>query len=101
MPRQFAGKPIYLLGSDYVFPRVINTILKNRLERLKIPMIGEDYIPLGNTEVVFVLERIVQSAPKGCVIINNLNGDTNVPFLKRCDRWIDRLKSIQLFLIVF
>ncbi|MFM9160893.1 MAG: transporter substrate-binding protein, partial [Dolichospermum sp.] len=45
------GKEFFLVGSDYVFPRTANNIIKAQLEALGGKTVGEDYLPLGNTEV--------------------------------------------------
>lgn len=76
------GKDFYLVGSDYVFPRTANTIIKAQLQALGGKTVGEDYIPLGNTEVKPVVDKIRQALPNGGVIYNSLNGDSNVAFFK-------------------
>lgn len=76
------GKQFYLVGSDYVFPRTANTIIKAQLAASNLKEVGEDYIPLGNTEVKPVVDKIKQAMPNGGVIYNSLNGDTNVAFFK-------------------
>jgi urea transport system substrate-binding protein len=76
------GKDFYLVGSDYVFPRTANTIIKAQLQALGGKTVGEDYIPLGNTEVKPVIDKIKQALPNGGVIYNSLNGDSNVAFFK-------------------
>ena len=44
---------------------------------------GEDYLPLGNNEVTPIIAKIKQALPKGGVIFNTLNGDSNVAFFKQ------------------
>ena len=78
-----AGKPFYLVGSDYVFPRIINTITKSFLKNMGGKVIGEDYLPLGNTNVSSIIRKIKYSLPDGGVIINTLNGWQNVAFFKQ------------------
>ena len=80
-----AGKPFFLVGSDYVFPRTSNTITKEQLKSLGGKVVGEDYLPLGNTEVAPIISKIKKAlAPTGGgVIINTLNGDQNVAFFKQ------------------
>lgn len=79
---QNKGKEFFLVGSDYVFPRTTNTIIKAQLAAKGGKTAGEDYIPLGNTEVKAVIAQIKQAMPNGGVIYNTLNGDTNVAFFK-------------------
>ncbi|WP_413745035.1 urea ABC transporter substrate-binding protein [Synechococcus sp. MIT S9451] len=78
-----AGKPFFLVGSDYVFPRTSNTITKAQLNSLGGSVVGEDYLPLGNTEVAPIIAKIKKALPDGGVIINTLNGDQNVAFFKQ------------------
>ncbi|MDG1060118.1 MAG: urea ABC transporter substrate-binding protein [Synechococcus sp. cluster3_bin.96] len=78
-----AGKPFYLVGSDYVFPRTSNTITKEQVKSLGGEVVGEDYLPLGNTEVAPIIAKIKKALPDGGVIINTLNGDQNVAFFKQ------------------
>ncbi|OUC11579.1 MAG: urea ABC transporter substrate-binding protein [Alkalinema sp. CACIAM 70d] len=76
------GKEFFLVGSDYVFPRTANTIIKAQLKALGGAAVGEDYIPLGNTEITPIISKIKLALPSGGVIYNTLNGDTNVAFFK-------------------
>jgi urea transport system substrate-binding protein len=76
------GKEFFLVGSDYVFPRTANTIIKAQLAAKGGKTVGEDYIPLGVNEVKPVIAKIKSALPNGGVIYNTLNGDTNVAFFK-------------------
>lgn len=77
------GKDFFLIGSDYVFPRTANTIIKAQLEAKGGKMLGEDYLPLGSTEVTPIISKIKGALPNGGVIFNSLNGDSNVAFFKQ------------------
>ena len=77
------GKEFFLVGSDYVFPRTANTIIKEQLKAKDGKTVGEDYLPLGNTEVTPIITKIKQELPDGGVIFNSLNGDSNVAFFKQ------------------
>jgi urea transport system substrate-binding protein len=77
------GKKFFLIGSDYVFPRTANTIIKEQLKAKGGEVVGEDYLPLGNTEVTAIIVKIKQALPDGGVIFNTLNGDSNVAFFKQ------------------
>ncbi|MBD2576095.1 urea ABC transporter substrate-binding protein [Oscillatoria sp. FACHB-1406] len=77
------GKKFFLVGSDYVFPRTANTIIKEQLKAKGGETVGEDYLPLGNTEVTPIITKIRQALPDGGVIFNTLNGDSNVAFFKQ------------------
>ena len=77
------GKEFFLVGSDYVFPRTANTIIKEQLKVRGGKTVGEDYLPLGNTEVTPIITKIKAALPNGGVIFNSLNGDSNVAFFKQ------------------
>ncbi len=78
-------KKFYLLGSDYVYPRTTNKILKQYLKAKGIPDsdIKEIYTPFGHTDYQTIVAEIKQFAAGGkATVISTLNGDTNVPFFK-------------------
>jgi urea transport system substrate-binding protein len=77
------GKEFFLVGSDYVYPRTANTIMKEQLKVIGGTTVGEDYLPLGNTEVTPIIAKIKKALPNGGVIVNTLNGDSNVAFFKQ------------------
>jgi urea transport system substrate-binding protein len=77
------GTDFFLVGSDYVFPRTANTIIKEQLAASGGNTVGEDYLPLGNTEVTPIITKIKAAMPNGGVIFNSLNGDSNVAFFKQ------------------
>lgn len=74
-------KKIFLVGSDYVYPRTANLILKKHIEKDGLTLSGEEYQPLGGTEFSGVVGKIKAAKPD--VIINTLNGDSNVAFFKQ------------------
>lgn len=78
---QNKGKSFYLLGSDYVFPRTSNKLIKAQLKRNGGVLVGEEYLPLGTTQFGEVIERIKQAQPD--VIFNTINGDSNLAFYKQ------------------
>ncbi len=73
-------KRIYLLGSDYVYPRTINKILKRHIAKKAAVLVGEDYVPLGNKNFSPIIKKIQNSRPQ--IIINTINGDSNVAFFR-------------------
>ncbi len=78
-------KKFYLLGSDYVYPRTTNKILKQYLKLKGIPDedIVEIYTPFGHTDYQTIVAEIKKFASGGkATVISTLNGDTNVPFFK-------------------
>jgi urea transport system substrate-binding protein len=74
-------KKFFLVGSDYVFPRTANLILKKHIENDKLTLSGEEYQPMGGTDFSGVVAKIRQAKPD--VIYSTLNGDSNVAFFKQ------------------
>ncbi len=72
---------VFLFGSDYVYPRTTNTIIKGMQKDYGFEIVGEEYIPLGYTDCSTVITKIQQTKPD--VIINTINGDSNVSFFKQ------------------
>ncbi|NJK60508.1 MAG: ABC transporter substrate-binding protein [Oscillatoriales cyanobacterium SM2_1_8] len=76
------GSRLFLVGSDYVFPRTANAIIQapgggfGGAENLS----AKTYLPLGSLQVAAVVQRIGQLQPD--VVINTINGDTNVAFFR-------------------
>jgi urea transport system substrate-binding protein len=70
----------YLVGSDYVFPRVANAIIRDYLTALGAEVVGERYIPIGGDDVAGIVGEIAAERPG--VILNTINGDSNVAFFR-------------------
>lgn len=75
------GKKFFLLGSDYVFPRTANKIIKAQLKAMGGELIAEEYTPLGHTDYSTIVNKINTAKPD--VVFNSLNGDSNVAFFKQ------------------
>lgn len=73
-------RKIFLLGSDYIFPRTANEIIKAQLTISDGAIVGEEYIPLGSTNVEGAIGQIKKTQPDA--IFNTLNGDSNVAFFR-------------------
>jgi urea ABC transporter urea binding protein len=65
----------FLVGSDYIFPRAANAVIRDELKILGGQIVGETYLPLGSGEVAEVIGKIVASKPD--MILNTINGDSN------------------------
>jgi urea transport system substrate-binding protein len=74
-------KSYFLLGSDYVFPRTANLILKKHIVHDGLTVAGEEYVPLGGTDFSAIVNKIKLAQPS--IIFNTLNGDSNVSFFKQ------------------
>ena len=70
----------FLVGSDYVFPRSANAIIRDALATQKAKVVGEEYLLLGATDARAVVAKIKATAPD--VILNTINGDSNVAFFR-------------------
>ncbi len=71
-------KRIFLVGSDYVYPRTANFIAKKYLKAKGLEPVGEEYVPLGNRDFSAIVKKI-REAPADCVV-NTVNGDSNLGF---------------------
>jgi urea transport system substrate-binding protein len=71
---------VYLVGSDYVFPRTANKEIKAWAAANGMNIIDEKYLPLGDTNVAPIVSDVLAKKPKA--IFNTLNGDSNVAFFK-------------------
>ncbi|WP_185949296.1 urea ABC transporter substrate-binding protein [Microbispora sp. KK1-11] len=74
-------KKLFLVGSDYVFPRTANKIIKAYAAANGMEVLGEEYTPLGHTEYSTLINKIVEAKPDA--VFNTLNGDSNVAFFKQ------------------
>ncbi|MBL4775895.1 MAG: urea ABC transporter substrate-binding protein [Mariprofundus sp.] len=70
------GSRIYLVGSDYVFPRVANWLIAKQVSMLGGSIIGQYYLPLGSRDVQDIIQDIQRLKPD--VVMNSINGDSNV-----------------------
>lgn len=81
------GKRIYLVGSDYVFPRIANRIISDLIHAAGGQILGERYIPLGSTDIQASIDDIRRLRPD--IVLNTLNGDSNAPFFQALSRAAD------------
>ena len=75
------GKRMYLIGSDYVFPRTANRIIKAQLKNIGGTCVGETYVPMHESDFNLIIKEIKELKPD--VIINTLNGSTNQSFFSQ------------------
>ena len=71
----------FLLGSDYVFPRTANMIIKAQVEAAGLNVVGEEYAAMDQTDFASIISKIEAAQPD--VIVNTLNGTGNVSFFKQ------------------
>ncbi|MBI2215730.1 MAG: urea ABC transporter substrate-binding protein [Candidatus Rokubacteria bacterium] len=78
-------KKFYLLGTDYVFPRTANKILRAFLLAKGVPASGieEEYTPFNHQDYQTIVGKIRRfSAGGNAAVLSTINGDSNVPFYK-------------------
>jgi urea transport system substrate-binding protein len=84
-PEGGTKKKFYLLGTDYVFPRTANKILKAYLLSVGVPEtnIVEEYTPFGHADYQTIVGKIKEFGKAGdATVLSTINGDSNVPFYK-------------------
>jgi len=74
-------KKLFLVGSDYVFPRTANKEIKAWAKANGMEIVGEEYAPLGNTEYATTINKIKDAKPDA--VFQTINGDSNVAFWKQ------------------
>jgi urea transport system substrate-binding protein len=81
-----AAKRWVLLGTDYVYPRTTNKILRAFLKSKGVAEadIMEEYTPFGHADYQTIIARIKKFASEGkkTAVVSTINGDSNVPFYK-------------------
>ena len=78
-------KRFFLLGTDYVYPRTTNKILRGFLHSKGVADsdIQEVYTPFGHSDYQTIVNDIKRFAAGGkAAVISTINGDSNVPFYK-------------------
>jgi urea transport system substrate-binding protein len=79
------AKRFVLLGTDYVYPRTTNKILRAFLTSKGVAEkdIDEVYTPFGHSDYQTIVANIKKFASGGkTAVISTINGDSNVPFYK-------------------
>jgi urea transport system substrate-binding protein len=75
-----------LLGTDYVYPRTTNKILRAFLKSKGVADadIMEEYTPFGHSDYQTIIAKIKKFASEGkkTAVVSTINGDSNVPFYK-------------------
>jgi urea transport system substrate-binding protein len=78
---ELSVKKLFLVGSDYVFPRTANKEIKAWAKANGMQIVGEEYAPLGNTEYATTINKIKDAKPDA--VFQTINGDSNVAFWKQ------------------
>ena len=84
-PKGGGAKRWVLLGTDYVYPRTTNKILRYFLHEkgVKDDDILEKYTPFGHSDYQTIVAEVKKfAAGKPTAVVSTINGDSNVPFYK-------------------
>ena len=74
-----------LLGTDYVYPRTTNKILRAYLKTKGVADkdINEQYTPFGHSDYQTIVADVKKFSQGGkTAVVSTINGDSNVPFYK-------------------
>jgi len=71
---------LFIVGSDYVFPRAASAIMRDQATALGAEIVGEEYVPMASTDMSAAVKKIQERKPD--MILNTINGDSNVAFFR-------------------
>jgi urea transport system substrate-binding protein len=74
---QNLGKKFFLVGSD----RILHEIIKDIVYAHNGTIVGEEYLALDDKNVEPIIQKIISAKPD--VILNNIEGDTNILFFTK------------------
>jgi len=77
---QHLGKKFFLVGSDHI----LHEIIKDVVFAYNGTIVGEEYLALNDKNINPIVQKIVDSKPD--VILNNLEGDSNILFFTELRR---------------
>jgi urea transport system substrate-binding protein len=72
------GRRVYLVGSDYLFPRAANLLINDLVSAGAGSIVGERYLAMTASDFSAVVDDIRRLAPD--VVLNTLNGNANRHF---------------------
>ena len=71
---------VYLIGSDYIFPRTVSYIVRKYLEGKGMQVVGESYVPFDHEDFTTHYQAILDS--KADLILSTINGQSNIAFFR-------------------
>jgi len=80
-PQGGTRKRVFLIGSDYIFPRTANYIVKKYLHQGSMEVVGELYFPFEQRD--FTEAFVAIGAAQADLILSTINGDSNIPFFQK------------------
>jgi urea transport system substrate-binding protein len=78
------GKKIFVVGSDYIYPRMAGEHISDFAKLIGQTVVGSEYKKIGSADFGVILKQIQTLKPD--YIINTLNGDSNVAFFEEYAR---------------
>ncbi|WP_175482571.1 transporter substrate-binding protein, partial [Thermoflavimicrobium dichotomicum] len=75
------GTRVFLIGSDYIYPRETHRQLKPLIKRYGGEVVGEWFLPLGSSEMTNALRMIEKAKPD--FIFSTIVGSSIVPFYRQ------------------
>lgn len=89
------GPRVYLVGSNYVFPRTANKIVKKLLQAQGGQVLAERYVQMDEHNLDAVAHEIATLRPD--FVVNTLNGDSNLHFFTALKQADIRSENISVF----
>lgn len=89
------GRRIFCIGSNYIWAWESNRVLREELALRRGAVVGERYLPIGETDVDCIIQSIFEADPD--IVFNSLIGESAYAFFRAfrtaCeDRGIDQVK---------
>jgi urea transport system substrate-binding protein len=87
------GKEFYLVGTDGVYARNANKIMRTVIEESGGKIIGEEYFPYGSQDYTQTIDKVM--ALKSCIVLNTINGSVaNIAFFKTLyEKYIKKMEG--------
>ncbi|HWL22568.1 MAG TPA: substrate-binding protein [Ureibacillus sp.] len=79
--KEFKGSKWFIIGEDYVWPKKTSEAVHKAVEEADGEVVGEEYVPLGNSEYSSILTKIKSAKPD--FISLQTNGPAAVAFMKQ------------------
>lgn len=74
------GKKAVLIGTDYIFPRTANLLIRNQIEKTNGEILQEVYVDFSEKNFHKIVKEIKKMQPD--VVFSTLNGEGNIHFYK-------------------
>ncbi len=76
----------FLVGSDYVFPRTANSLIRTLVSQGGGCVLAERLTPLGSHDLAEVADAIAEARPD--IVFNTINGDSNLTFFREFSKTV-------------